>query len=435
MRTNRINNNKYSDGSRLPLFITLTYMNDYIPYIKLYDYKSAEPYKLNYDDIETQVDIPVYRDYNIRWFKGLKKKQKSSVLTSVSIPSNLDVSSLKRLNGQLDDKIGVCYYKDLQDFIKRLKINLQRNGFQNNFSFYACSEYGPTTTRPHFHLLLWSSEKDFAMWKRAISEAWPYDNNDSIKRSVEIAKNASSYVSSYVNCISSVPPLLQQPPFAPKHSYSKGFGSASDSFSISSLLQKIDCGNFRYDVHRTIKGKPTLLSLCVPKYIVNRYFPKFMGFRRFNDDTVRRICQRPALYRNFAKYYGIEDTEINKVITSLTNAQRRFFNLGYTAYDFGIYFTAAWRLYASNILIDNYNNITDYQSNIYAYDNIKDYYDGMVLSESLDSIRSYLDFTVPLDPNTFPKNRFMTQNLESAFYSYSKDRKVRNYVYKQFQNV
>ncbi|MCL2182850.1 MAG: hypothetical protein FWB85_05200 [Chitinispirillia bacterium] len=51
-------------------------------------------------------------------------------------------------------KGGTLVKKDLQDFFKRLRINLQRDGDNSKFKYYACGEYGPQTCRPHYHLII-----------------------------------------------------------------------------------------------------------------------------------------------------------------------------------------------------------------------------------------------------------------------------------------
>ena len=435
-RVNRIDNNKCSDGSQLPLFVTLTYSNDFVPYVRLSDIKSAERYKLDHDDNVFFYDVPVYRDKTSRFYKGVKSVSFSSSIDTVTLDDQFKPINLKPLKGKFSDCIGICYYKDVQNFIKRLRINLLRNGFQNNFSFYSCSEYGPTTSRPHFHLLIWSSEKDLSMWKSAISKAWPFDAGHASYNNVEIARKASSYVASYVNCSSSLPLFLRQNALRPSHSYSKGFGANKDVFSLSSLLSKIESRDLHYFGERIEKGVRTNVSLLFPKYIINRYFPKFLGCSRLNDYQIRRICLSPSTFREYSYRTGADYEQQRRVVVSLNNAFLRFHqltNLG--RYDYSRYFTDVWNLYQSSLLGDLYSNINDVQSNFYAYDNIKMYYDGMVKSASLDSILSYHEMSMPSDPNLFPNEVRVSNNLSSAFSSYSKDRKVRNLVYSNYQNV
>ena len=431
-RTNRINNNKSLDGSELPLFVTLTYSNDYIPYIKESDILTSERFLVDSDKQLFSYDVPIYRNFNVRHYKGRPFRSPSlSPFDVLTLDDSFKPYGLRYLKGQDNKYIGICYYPDLQNFIKRLRINLHRNGFQNNFSFYACSEYGPTTTRPHFHLLIQSCEKDVNMWKRAVSQAWPFDSGHATQRNVEVARKGSSYVSSYVNCFSSLPLFYQQPALKPKHSYSKGFGVGQDVFSLSSLLQKIDVGDLHYVSKRIVKGVSVDTPLLMPKYVINRYFPKFMGYSRLVGNALFSILERPSTYSAYARLTGATVEQIHQVKTSLLNAAKRFSS----SIEFAYYYIRVWNLYNSSLIIDNLATIKDYQSNIYAYDNISSYVSGIVKSVNLDSIRSFLDLSVSLNPNDFPKEQMKTSNLISAFASYSKDRKVRNYIYQNLQNV
>lgn len=46
--------------------------------------------------------------------------------------------------------------KDLQDFMKRLRIWYSRHKQHANIRFFGCGEYGSTTNRPHYHLCLFN---------------------------------------------------------------------------------------------------------------------------------------------------------------------------------------------------------------------------------------------------------------------------------------
>lgn len=51
--------------------------------------------------------------------------------------------------------------KDLQKFLKRLRIQYERSGHTNALKYYACGEYGGRSThRPHFHIIVFGLELD-----------------------------------------------------------------------------------------------------------------------------------------------------------------------------------------------------------------------------------------------------------------------------------
>lgn len=43
---------------------------------------------------------------------------------------------------------------EVQKFLKRLRVNLARNGYDDKFRYILCSEYGSKRGRPHYHLLI-----------------------------------------------------------------------------------------------------------------------------------------------------------------------------------------------------------------------------------------------------------------------------------------
>lgn len=59
--------------------------------------------------------------------------------------------------GEVYDDIALTLVpKDLQDFMKRLRINFKRHYNHEGIRFYACGEYGSDTKRPHYHLCLFN---------------------------------------------------------------------------------------------------------------------------------------------------------------------------------------------------------------------------------------------------------------------------------------
>lgn len=260
-------------------FITLTYDNKYLPYVKLSDL------------LEHRLSIPVYRNYDSRISRVGTAKDgtyKMAVKTfanteplcyyDVSEDFYLDypfrgVRSAKFLPGC----VGVCYYSDLQDFFKRFRQNLARKyHFTEKLQFYACSEYGSETMRPHFHILVNAPYWSETLLRNAYIDSWQYDRHDD--ESFQVSSNASGYVASYVNKHSSLPPMLQHRFFKQTHSYSQGFGIDFTPFKLSNILDTTTSDYLEYNIQATVKGIPTKLCLPVPKYVVNRYFPRFTGY-------------------------------------------------------------------------------------------------------------------------------------------------------------
>lgn len=58
------------------------------------------------------------------------------------------------LNG---DGVPTLRPKDLQDFLKRIRIEWSRKYGADNIRFFACGEYGSRSARPHYHVLLFNA--------------------------------------------------------------------------------------------------------------------------------------------------------------------------------------------------------------------------------------------------------------------------------------
>lgn len=77
---------------------------------------------------------------------------------------------------------GTLVKRDLVLFMKRLRQYFVRQGFGDGVRFYACGEYGETTLRPHYHVLLLSHDfPDKVYWKKAKS-GLPLYNSDALSR-------------------------------------------------------------------------------------------------------------------------------------------------------------------------------------------------------------------------------------------------------------
>ena len=296
VRSNRIRNNVTL--STLPLFITLTYSNDYVPFV----YRS--------DLYDTDGDVNVYRSCSCRFVYdrhsntySFKKEDGITPIDTLFVPYENryhspiydSIDSLPFLRGLGRDKVGVPYYPDLQRFFKRLRQILIRNyHYEKKFSYFSCSELGGHTQRPHFHALLFICPDDEAIFRSAISQAWPYADSRRTEKYIEVARDAASYVSSYVNSHIDLYPLFQVPAFKPKHSASKNFGVVLDCFSLDSLLKKIDNGDLHYYCEKKYDGETSVVPISIPKYVINRYFHQFKGLSWLTSSQLYSILLSPA---------------------------------------------------------------------------------------------------------------------------------------------
>lgn len=121
-----------------------------------------------------------------------------------------------------DNLIPFLNYVDVQNYIKRLRKYLYKQlGSYETLHFYAVGEYGPVHFRPHYHILLFTNSEEVSKVLRYCHDkSWTFGRSD-----FQIARGgSSSYVSSYVNSLSSAPLLYRScRAFKPRSRASLGF--------------------------------------------------------------------------------------------------------------------------------------------------------------------------------------------------------------------
>lgn len=394
-RANRIRN--HSCFGDIALFVTLTYEPRFIPYVLR-------------SEIESSSEVNIYRDASIRHYLGKDIVHNGRcILDSVYLTDSVDLKGIPSPRKSPSDYIGVCYYKDLQNFIKRLRINLERFYPYDNIklSFYSCSEYGSHSKRPHFHILLFVKSDYVQKVQSAIIKSWSFADRARTAKYVEIAKNAASYVASYVNCPFTDSSLLAHDAFRAKHSYSKGFGVRLKCFSLASVLEKYGRGNLRYNVQSFEDGVPCVSSLPIPEYVINRFFPKFKGYFLFAPDEVRELLLVPVrLFQEVASRHPLlsySPQEKHEFIVLMSHIKEKFMNeLGWSSECFDIeypsLFVGVWTMLKSHHLVDSFKDINSVDCLYDFYENANELVNGCVSSDLLD-ILPYLD-KYQLNPNS-----------------------------------
>lgn len=418
-RASRIRNN--ISPAYTTLFVTLTYDNKFVPYVFR-------------KDLEEQKEVvPVYRDYKFRYtrvdssydFQALSTYSpeiQAEVLMSYDSGSCDNLHDLKKRKG----KIGVCYYPDVQKFFKRFRQILLRDyNCNDTFLYFSCSEYGGSTIRPHFHLLLFVPCSQESTFRSAVIKAWPYADRRRTAEYIEVARDAASYVSSYVNCSSYVSKVLQDN-FKSKHSYSKSFGMGLDVFSLASLLQKIGEGDLSFNVKRVKDGVSDVVSVPIPKYVINRRFPLFKGYSRIIDAKVREYILCPERLFEVKDEFDYTPKEILAVKISLDNAFKRYnFETGRNRFDYAIDFSNAWRCYKSTCVRHLHSRVEDLLEYKQFYDNNNELNFGLVHSPNLEESFNGLDGFVE-DPNTFKFRVLEDFTMSDLFFKCCKQKVVTN---------
>lgn len=446
-RTNRIR--MHQRNGWICLFVTLTYTNDFVPYVLRSD--------LGSEDFE----INVYRNCSGRYVyskkNGLRFKKDFGIdvidrkFIDHTFRHEFANCKLKHLNGLSSDCIGVCYYPDLQDFFKRLRLNYEREYNKKlQIDYFAVSEFGGYSFRPHFHILLFIPASVEAQIRGAILKSWPYADSRRTAKFIEVAKNAASYVSSYVNSNVHISTCLSHAAFKQKHSQSKNLGVVMDILSLPAILEMVNRRDLHIYVEKKFDGTSRFTPLLVPKYVINRFFPKFKGMRWLAPVAFRSILVEPTnlwkfvgnyeeeikidIYGNrkitipsridlpFNPHYDFGRSEIYSIVIRLLHAQLYFMSVtGLNAFDFAFYYEQVWNLYASSLIGDSLTSVERFEDFSEFYFNNADVQFNLVNAPTLSGLN------LSSNPNNFHDLVVRSSNFARTYELKDKTKKVVNY--------
>ena len=248
-----------------------------------------------------------------------------------------------------DNLIPFLNYVDVQNYIKRLRKYLfQQLGSYESLYFYAVGEYGPVHFRPHFHLSLFTNSDQVAeVLRQCHDKSWKFGRSD-----FQLTTGgALSYISSYVNSLSTAPLLYRScRAFRPRSRASLGFFEKGCDFVESEdpyaqIEQKIDS---------VVNGRSyNFGGFCVrstpPMSYIRTLLPRFSSAR--DDDStaiIRILCavhRTPtriakfgfidykqdsilSLVRTYYQYLKVNPilTDDNKIILHASRCLTRFVN-------------------------------------------------------------------------------------------------------------
>nr|DAW04009.1 MAG TPA: Replication associated protein [Microviridae sp.] len=202
---------------------------------------------------------------------------------------------------------GFCYKPDIQNFFKRLRINLVRkygNVPESKIRYFVASEYGPATYRPHYHGIIFCDDERIANdMPRIICENWQMCSFDRCDVQL-VSGSAPQYVAKYVNGFSRLPKVLSTRLTCPFHLASKN--PALGSFKINEK-EIFDCFVNNYFERPSVDAKTCEVSFTLfPNKVLSRYFRKYSGYGEGNLDYELRLYQKYAT-GNFRKIYDSEE--------------------------------------------------------------------------------------------------------------------------------
>lgn len=239
----------YSAQFRYVYFVTLTYAPCFLPTLEVSIVETCT------DDV---ADVPCFPDINdldpgdpntyLFGFRSVPRSASVKVKNSTvertfkdpdvkftyPMTSKELLSILNKVKHNVPNRIPYICNRDLDLFLKRLRSYYP----DEKLRYYSVSEYGPTSFRPHWHLLLFSNSERFSKTVcENVSKAWSYGRCDaSLSRGFAVP-----YVASYVNSFVALPDFYTQMPkvVRPKSFHSIGF-TESNLFPREVRIAEID---------------------------------------------------------------------------------------------------------------------------------------------------------------------------------------------------
>lgn len=296
------------DIKRVPycVMVTLTYDNNNVPWVRVGDKR-----------LYRGLDYPPA----ILCTHELDMSKNGAVL--LNAPNNKDA-------------IGVLYYKDLQNFLKRLRVYYERKlNRKFNYKYFAAGEYGTNTKRPHYHVIFYGYEEFGKQFENAVCENWQmcdWSKLDAKQCFRCGGASVASYVASYVTCFANSNGFYNQ-----KWICEKSFRSKDVNHGIDVEEKDRFEKSFRYQFNRLV-SEPNInpfefrqqkrlgsISTCIiPKKYISTYFssPKGLGASSFSDflslhrivldgkkvDDVGNSCYLTNLsYRRYCNVRGLKE--------------------------------------------------------------------------------------------------------------------------------
>lgn len=168
--------------------------------ITIVNKKFKEEGNKNIDERESTkkyIEVPCGKCINCRNTKstewGMRIQHEAD---NYNIVNEITITTLTYNKDNLDYRYSLKK-KDVQDFMKRLRVNRERAGYKNKIKYFIAGEYGTRKKRPHYHALLYGVNPLDEKEKELINKSWGkgYVYPEMIKQ----GNSAAMYVAKYIN--------------------------------------------------------------------------------------------------------------------------------------------------------------------------------------------------------------------------------------------
>lgn len=295
-------------NSAFTYFITLTYDNEHLPLYRLVDHDFLEGVLM-----PSPISDRIVSDFgNFEDSKDSPFIKQTSVLYDSIRHYNAQVR-MHQFNRRVSVPYGngtfaLLYYRDAQLFIKRLRKYIDKY-FHEKVRYYIIGEYGTSSLRPHWHLLLFFDSSALAREFEIVDQVgtasrpaecahflrslWQYGIVDSKRTN----KQAYYYVSSYVNKPASFPAVLDVLS-KQKCYHSNCFGAVLSKETLIKFIKERNFDGFRNHFVTNSDGSQSAFALWRSYY--DEFFPRFSGQRFCTSEETFGIL---SSYERLSNYF------------------------------------------------------------------------------------------------------------------------------------
>lgn len=279
------------------LFVTLTYSNNYIPKVS---------FRWTNTDLDPTEENPLF---NLQLFDSSTGELFDDLICKK--PSIDYVEKVSRLYSERfpayfkGDEVPVCSQSHIRGFIKRLNSRCFRKFKERScFRYMYCSEYGPRTFRPHYHILLFCKSYEVRSYlynslcpnkSNNFTSAWLFGRIDA----KFYVGHGCDYVTSYCQGLNTLSALTFRSSFKSRcrHSQKLGFKALEDEFKRNRFCSPgvfVPC-NFVVD------GKDK--KFCPSPVFESTFYPRCRDFKLLStSEQLRRYTFASEYARRFRNF-------------------------------------------------------------------------------------------------------------------------------------
>lgn len=262
------------------LFVTLTYANEFIPKVSF----RFNGLSTDYVSSDGEITQTLY-------------SSEKSVLKDQEFLKKLSANYAHRFPQSFRfGEIPVCEVSHIQSFLKRVHSRVYRKFKCNKMFRYAyCAEYGESSFRPHYHILLFcKSEQVRRFITSCICETWNYG----FTHSVYWNGTSADYLSRYCVGLSSVAKVYYKGLYRSRFRHSSCLGFKT----IERLKEVNDLRDGRYCQFTCTKNNSNIV-LAAPHNYLHTIYPKPRDYGYLSPSILFKRCCFALDYasKNFRK--------------------------------------------------------------------------------------------------------------------------------------